>query len=86
MEDVSKDISYLIIRKTEKGKLGVLMQSLINKKVKQRAAIAFVDDMNFYTNSRLCNKKIQQITNTYTRLCKGIGRAIKQEKSYTHRW
>ena len=61
MGDISRDTSYLIIKKVEKRKLGVLLHV---RKVKQRVAIAFVDDINFYTNSRLCNKKIQWMINT----------------------
>jgi len=50
----------------------------------RRTAIVFVDDINFYTNSRNYRNKIQRMLDIYIALYGVIGGAIQQDKSYTY--
>jgi len=53
--------------------LGVAMRALIINKSIQRVVIAFVDNINFYTNGRNYGNKIQMILDIYIVLYKAIG-------------
>ena len=50
-------------RVNKKQDLGINIESLIAKQLIQRLAIAFVDDMSFYSSRNDFIEKIQQIVN-----------------------
>ena len=61
----------------------VIRAPIINKSI-QRAAIAFVDDTNFYINGRNYRNKIQRMLDIYIALYEATGGAIQQDKSYMY--
>ena len=50
--------------------LGAMLKHPITKEIIQRIAIAFVDDMDFYTNGPNYELKMQMIIDLYTKLYK----------------
>ena len=58
MGNGSWDTSCYVIKNLENRKLGVALQAPISNHTIQRAVIAFIDNMNFYTNRSQYKEKI----------------------------
>ena len=56
--DTSRNTLCFIIKEVEVKELGAIIELPITKTTEQRAAIAFIDDMNFYSNRQKYNEKI----------------------------
>ena len=74
-----------VIKKVEVKKLGAIIKLLITKTTEQRAAIVFIDDMNFYSNGQKYNKKIQSTLDTYMKLYEATRGSIQYDKNYIYR-
>jgi len=77
---ICKDVLYIIFRKIEKEGLGVVIHLPLSLEEYIRCAIAFVDDIDFYTNDKDFQEKIQLLMNIYTRLYEATGGKIQESK------
>jgi len=77
---------YYVIKKIENKEIEYKLIALIEQKHINRTAAAFVNDTNFYSNGESVKENIQNIIQTYTRLCKATGGLVEVEKSFYYAW
>ena len=65
-----------MFRFLEQLNLGIKIKRLLTDDEIQRLAIAFVDDVDFFTNGRFFITNMQLIMNYCTTLCKAIGERV----------
>ena len=83
---ICRDTSYLIFKKLENQNLGLIVKTSISHQDVVRSSITFVDDTDFYTNSRNFMEKIQEAMNTYTGLYEATGGKLQQTKIMFYYW
>ena len=81
-----KDKSCKIIRDITTKELGVMIIVPISKRVVNRTALTFIDNMSLYRKSENVQIKRQQIIDHYTTLYKAIEGLIEEQKSYFYVW
>ena len=81
-----RDVSSVILRILEKKNLGIIIISSHNGEVKKRAAIACVNDTDFYASSVECEKKIQEIATHCAKMYEASGGKVQIEKVSMHSW
>lgn len=84
--NMCRDQSCIIFRKLEKDKLGILIVGPISAEEVRRAAIAWIDDTDFFTNGQKAQLKMQIMMATYTRLYESTGGKIKQIAVFMYSW
>ena len=83
---ICRDTSYLIFKHLEELNLGVNILTPLLKRIFIRLAIAFVDNIDFYTNDKDFNRKIQLLIDIYTRLYKATKGKIQESKIMYYCW
>jgi len=79
---ICRDTSCIIFKKIEKEGLGVIARLPLSFEEFTRCVIAFVNDIDFYTNNKDFQEKMQLLMDMYTRLYEATGGKYKRARSY----
>ena len=66
----------LIIRSVEQEKLEAMIRVQISRVIIQQVALAFIDNMNMYSNSKDCKQWMQRGVDKYIKLFEATDSAI----------
>ena len=80
LEDAYQDASYLIMKVTEKEKVGMQLKSVIMKNEEELTAVIFVDNADMISEGNNTMEKMQKILEIYNRLYSAIGGIIEDKK------
>ena len=83
---ICRDTSCIIFKKIEKEGLGVIMRLPLSFEEFTRCVIAFVNDIDFYTNNKDFQEKMQLLMDMYTRLYEATGGKIQESKILYYCW
>ena len=83
---ICRDQSCLMFLKLESREKGAQIILPLTLKQVRRTEIECVDDADFYSNSIICNKKMQEIMNTCVNLREATGAKIQEEKVKFYCW